>query len=250
MKRIKFLFRILAALLIIQIYACEKLIEHLPGKPKNCRIKRILYHSEHNGDYYGNFYYNKWGNPDSVIHGYVALVQSNQYFKYNNKQQMIEAIYGWNGGKEFWHKFAYTNRIITSDTLYVFPTSEEPEPLHYVNKWIVYYEYDNFGRIIKETRDLIYPIYDRRILTYVYDANGNRNNPYGPNFSYDNYTNIHVLHPIWQFLSKDYSLNNPFTAVSYNNFRLPTKLNSEASFHFLEIVERSMASAEIEYECK
>jgi len=250
MKRIKFFFRLIAALLIIQIYACEKIIENLPGKPKNCRIKRILYHSGYNGDYYGNFYYNKWGNPDSVIHGYVGLVNTNQYFKYNNKRQLIEAIYGWGGGKEQWHKFVYTNGIITSDTVYTFASNEEPEPLHYVNKLIVYFEYDNFGRIIKETRDLLYPVRDRNIWTYSYDANGNRNNPYEPNFSYDNYTNIHVLHPIWQFLSRDYSLNNPFHAVSYNNFRLPTKLNSEAGFNFLVGVERSMAGSEIEYECK
>src|SRR6202008_464117 len=91
MKRIKFFLRLLAALLIVQVYACEKIIENLPGKPKSCRIKKILFHGEWYPGHSATFYYNKWGNPDSVIYGHISLAVTNQLFKYNNKQQLIEA---------------------------------------------------------------------------------------------------------------------------------------------------------------
>jgi hypothetical protein len=249
MKKVKYIIRILVVLAIVQIYACEKILDQLPGKPKHCRVKRIFFQGDFSGDHYGNVYYNKWGNPDSVTYSIVGLARGNQYFKYNHKQQMIQARYGYPGIiKEIWHKFVYTNGFITSDTVYTLASSEEPEPLHYVNKLIVHFEYDNYGRMSKEIRELIYPSHHIDTNYYNYDARGNRIYP-ETNVTYDNYTNIHVLHPIWQFLSRDYSLNNPINAESYNNFRLPTRFD-RLEFFYNFIDERSIGKSAIEYDCK
>ena len=91
MKRIKYLFNILLVFAIVQICACEKILDQLPGKPKNCRVKRILFQGDFTGDHYGTVYYNKWGNPDSVTYSIIGLARPNEYFKYNNKQQVIQA---------------------------------------------------------------------------------------------------------------------------------------------------------------
>jgi len=248
MKRIKFFFRILAALLIVQLYACEKILDQLPGKPKNCRIKRIFFAQSWYPAHYGTFYYNKWGNPDSVIYGYVGTAITNKFFKYNKKQQLIEAKFNYSdGNKERWDKFGYKNDFITTDTVYMWPTREEPEPLYYTSKSIWSYEYDYLGRIIKETRNQIYPDLDTQVINYAYDQNGNQ--IYGSNYDYDNYNNINVLHPIWQFLSRNYSLNNIYHAAAYNNFRLPTKFGSE-TLPDRQFLDRSLVNAEIEYDCK
>ena len=43
---------------------------------------------------------------------------------------------------------------------------------------------------------------------------------------YDNKMNINRTNDIWQFLSRDYSVNNPFTAAAYNTARFPTTISS------------------------
>lgn len=250
MKQIKYLIRICVILAIVQFYACEKLIDHLPGKPKNCRVKRIYFDLQVSTDHYGVFYYNKWGNPDSVIYGHTGTALTNQFFRYNHKQQLIQARFTYEGGGvERLHRYGYTKGVITTDTSYSWPSQEEPEPLHYVNKSIIYFEYDNYGRIIKEKRNLIYPANVTDSFIYQYNSHGNR--IYGSNVSFDNYNNIYTTHPIWQFLSRDYSLNNPAQAASYNNFRLPTKFDSPHDFfssHFF--LDRMLNKSVIEYECK
>jgi hypothetical protein len=255
MKKFRNLFRILFFLAIISAVSCEKIIDFLPGKPKNCHIKRIHfieYSEDYYADfyyrnYYGNFYYNKWGNPDSVIFGFVSLGFTNVLFKYNNNKQLIQAKFVYSDGSyERWHKFGYTNGRITTDTFYVWGSNEEPEPLTYYRKFIYRYEYDNSGRIIKKIMG-----YGLGEQSFSYDANGNLITQQG--LVYDNYTNIHVLHPIWQFLDCDYNLNNPISATSYNNFRLPLRFE-----HVIPRYEgprylflgRQLDKSVIEYDCK
>ena len=252
MKRINSLFRILFFLAIISAASCEKIIDFLPGKPKNCRIKRIhflqnSYGYYGNTDYYGNFYYNKWGNPDSVIFGFVGLDATNVLLKYNNNKQLIQAKFVYSDGSyERWHKFGYTNGRITTDTIYIWGSNEEPEPLIYYRKFIFQYEYDNSGRIIKKIMG-----YGLGEQSFSYDANGNLISPQG--LVYDNYTNIHVLHPVWQFLDCDYNLNNPIPATSYNSFRLPLRFEHEIPMYErprYSFLGRRLDKSVIEYDCK
>ncbi|NLR65809.1 hypothetical protein HGH92_15960 [Chitinophaga varians] len=46
--------------------------------------------------------------------------------------------------------------------------------------------------------------------------------------TYDNKTNFHRLHPLWQFIDRNYSRNNSGSISSYNNAGLPTELSAPA----------------------
>jgi hypothetical protein len=249
-KKFKNLFRILFFLAIISAVSCEKIIDFLPGKSKECRIKRIHFVQSYS-EYYGDFYYNKFGNPDSVMFGFVATGSPNLYFKYNNKNQLRENRFLYSDGFfETWHKYGYSGKVITTDTIYWWGWGDrDPEPGNYYYKAIIYFEYDELGRIIKETYDATDPDYPPSALTYSYDSNGNLGNY---SSSYDRYRNIHTLNPIWQFLTRDYSLNNPIPATSYNNFRLPLTFDEAhppGSFIY-DFMNRSLEKATIEYDCK
>jgi hypothetical protein len=253
MDKIKTFARFAIVALLFLAVSCEKILDNLPGKPKNCRIKRIHFF-ENTFDYYGDFYYNKWGNPDSVIFGFVATGYTNLLLKYNNRKQLTQAKFTYTNPLvpyESWHKFGYVNGSITTDTVYIWGSNEEPEPLSYYAKRIDRYEYDNSGRIIKQILDQVYPDYPPTELIYSYDSNGNLITQRG--LVYDNYTNIHVLHPIWQFLDRDYNLNNPIEAISYNNFRLPLNFDQQRPSGELAkytLFGRSLDKSVIEYDCK
>ena len=246
MRKINNLVRLAFLGLLFFAVSCEKLIEYIPGKPKNCRIKKMHFH-DYSLDYLGDFYYNKWGNPDSVIFGFVATGSPNMYFKYNNKKQLTQAKFSYlNGSNEGLHRFGYTNGVITTDTTYNWPSNEEPVPLNYHSKTLSYFEYDDFGRIIKRTIHYLSPSYPPSEWTYSYDENGNLVTPVP--VQYDNYTNFLVLHPVWQFLEANYSRNNPLPAISYNNFRLPLKFEPGIAGGGVRFFGRGVT--EIEYDCK
>jgi len=237
MKIFKSLVRLLAVASVIQFVACEKIIDFNKAV-KNCKIKKI-----HFSDYEMNFYYNKWGNPDSVILTLLRFENYNLYFIYNNKKQLTVLQEGSRFGfPELLHRFGYTRGVITTDTV------DTWADFHYIN----YLEYDGHGRITKTTIVPIGlpPLPENTIIeTYQYNEEGNslRHNPFG----YDHKLNPHQLHPLWQFISRDYSLNNPIAAVHYNNFGLPTKFAEPLrSFQFLGNSLNALNNSEITYECK
>ena len=256
MKQINFCTRFLLIILAVQAISCEKSVEiasEKQSKPKNtkgCQIDRIHFF-EDGSDYYADFYYNKAGDPDSVIFGFVGTGFPNLHFKYNSKRQLTQAKFLYSDRTyETWHKFGYTKGQITTDTVYVWGSDEEPEPEFYYSKSINQYEYDSEGRIIKLILDQVSPDYPPTELIYSYDANGNQ--IYGENLNYDKYLNIHTLHPIWQFFAKDYSLNNPITAKTYNSFRLPVEFDDPSpdwQFPTHNFFGRSLNKAVIEYDC-
>jgi len=250
MKRINCVVRLSFIVLAMQALSCEKLDDYLPDKPRNCLIKKIHFF-DGSSDYYGNFYYNAWGHPDSVIFGFVMTGFPNLHFKYNNTGRLTQAKFVYSNGEyETWHKLGYTNGLITTDTVYVWGSEEEPEPLYYYSKSINRYEYDTAGRITKLILHQVSPDYPPNELIYAYDANGNLIT--GQETPYDNYVNIHVLNPIWQFFAEDYSLNNPIAAKNYNSFRLPLEFDNPSSswaFPTHTFFGRSLNKSVIEYDC-
>ncbi len=247
MKIVKTLVRLLVVLFAIQFVACEKIIDFNKAV-KNCRIKKIHFYIQYeNADYDMDFYYNKWGNPDSVTLTLLRFENYNLYFIYNNKKQVIVLQEGRNFGQpEILHRFGYTRTLITTDTV------DTWADFHYIN----YFEYDGHGRIIKSTVVPIdLPPGSGFEETYQYNGEGNLIRRQ-PSF-YDNKINLQQLHPFWQFIGRDYSLNNPLPAVQYNNFGLPTRFEDHRpgfeftnNFPFLANGSNSLDKSEIFYECK
>ena len=249
LKKPNYFVQLLLIVFIVPATSCEKIMEVLPEQQGTCQIKRIQFF-DGNSNYYGDFYYNASGNPDSVIFGFVHTGFPNLHFKYENGRLTQAKFIYLDRTYETWHKLGYTNGVITTDTVYVWGSEEEPEPLSYYSKSINRYEYDTSGRIIKLILDQVSPDQPANELTYSYNANGNLIT--GENMTYDNYFNIHGLHPIWQFFSQDFSVNNPMTAKTYNSFGLPLEFdNSSPDWQFPShnFFGRNLNKSVIEYNC-
>ena len=251
-SRIGYLAVVIASILLS---SCHKILDYGPDQPPpNYRIKSIQFNAPP-VPHTGIFYYNRWGNPDSVIFGWVATGTPNFYFNYNKKKQLREIKENYvNGLYEKWHRLGLNNKgQIMTDTLYVFGVQgQDPETSNYWYKRIEYYQYDKLGRIIKVITDHIHPDYDTTSFTYAYNSEGNLDNPHYIE-QYDNKRNPFTLHPVWQFIQRDYSLNNPIPAAEYNSFRLPTRFNwpiENFTSRFTFFGGRALEQTEIVYEEK
>jgi hypothetical protein len=87
--------------------------------------------------------------------------------------------------------------------------------------------------------------YPTQIYQFEYDGNGNL---VTPGVVYDNKINFHRTNKIWMFLDRDYSINNPFAAETYNSNHLPVKLVTDKTSDFLWI--SYIAETTLTYSCK
>jgi hypothetical protein len=101
------------------------------------------------------------------------------------------------------------------DTTYTFAAyNGGTYPTGYWGLRINKYTYDAMNRISRIDTDALLPAPAYSYSTnYNYDAAGNL---IKPSTVYDAKVNFHRTHKIWQLVDKDYSQNNPLTAVSYN----------------------------------
>lgn len=229
MKKLKpFLAVIVIACLLFPLAACEKVMEYLEENPdsdiKYCNIKKF---TENSGPAAGprvaDFTYNAFGNPVKVIVNNVGTGNPNRFFKYDSHQRLKEYRGEYtNGNYEFWYRYAYapaSNRIIT-DTVYIFGPIA-PEPTTFFDRRVTHYTYDAGGRIIQtSTVSTVFPG-PPVVSTYTYDAMGNL---VRPGITYDTKINLHRTNRVWMFLDRDYSVNNPLTADTYNSNGLPTSI--------------------------
>ncbi|NSL90287.1 hypothetical protein ECE50_025865 [Chitinophaga sp. Mgbs1] len=186
------------------------------------------------------FSYNSYGNPLSIVPQHYETGWNQFTFKYDNQQRMVsrKSAYTTEDIYDFLHRYRYDhlNRIVRDTEYYVFPVNDL-QPIS-----TTAYTYDNLHRIIKTVREFLPgPVNKksagRRIVAhdYYYNALGNAwkihisDNLFCPDEcseydiypQYDNHVNYHRLHPLWQFLSRDYSRNNAVQAFNYNSHRLP-----------------------------
>lgn len=244
--------RILFTVLFFGMASCDRADQYLPSQQNlQCRIKKITFERS-STPYAGFFYYNKKNNPDSVIYERVHTGLPNLHFYYdkNHKLTELKAVYR-NNNYESWHIFTWQGQRIVADTIYTWgQTDIRPAPGNYHDKWVRLFEYDVKGRMIKMTNRYLEPYpYEDWVATYSYDANGNLDR--GPAVVYDNYRNPLSLHPFWQFLTRDYSVNNSYPATVYNQFRLPVQFDLPMQFpsrmYFL-MGGRWLDDAKLEYE--
>lgn len=126
--------KLLILLSVFLLSGCYKIMDYWPSQPPaHYRIKSVTFHEEYYGTYQGNFYYNRSGDPDSVIYGYVGTAFPNLYFSYNSKKQVseIKAFYT-NDGFDSWHRLGYNQKgLITTDTLYTWGVKYQ-DPNHQI----------------------------------------------------------------------------------------------------------------------
>jgi hypothetical protein len=244
------------ALFIISLLytACTK-EDHNPNGAPVCRVYQLIGLIDYHQDTITIVYNNK-GNPVEMNRTFVSTGSPRYVFKYDKRDRLIDLIglYNHPTNYEIRFRYAYDHKDrISSDTAYVLGFVGVPNRPEYFREYI----YDNKDRLVEFRHKS--PIYPDSYWAYYYHYNQQGNlekvtNEYGSevplfSFDYDNKVNINSLHPIWQFLSGDYSRNNLSIALAYNVKGLPTVFNQGEKMdgHFANI---SFNNLEVVYQCR
>lgn len=257
-SRVSFLFVCLPVVLL-SLMGCRKELTPvtidevagtpLPGQPTYCRIESIWEKPHAPDQRYILVLYDEYENPVAVTQPVVGTGRPYRTFKYDmwHRLRQYRGEYA-NGHYEFWHFYGYDlNGRIGVDTMYTFGLMGATGPVNWFERRISHYTYDTQGRIIKVvTTSTNSP--GTTETNYAYDANGNLIYPPAFGIMYDNKMNYNRTNDIWQFLNRDYSRNNPFTAVSYNASGFPTEINTTRPVSFLN--DFNLQRSQIGYSCR
>jgi hypothetical protein len=204
------------------LYSCIKPPHDFDPRDGNnvyngCRVKQTInQQTVESAVITHNFVYNSSNNPESVSSDGVGTANPNLIFKYDGKGRLIEysGIYP-NGLFEFVHKYGYSHNRIVTDTQYVFGTYATLSG--YFSKRYKYLSYDYLNRIVQDSEVYVFPAPSVNVINFSYDATGNLVN----GKVYDTKLNPHRTNKIWMFIDRDYSVNNPVAANTYNSVGLP-----------------------------
>ncbi len=221
----------------------------LPGQTTYCRIESLWLDPFTPGQRFHLILYDQYENPVAITQPNVGTGHPYHTFKYDHWHRLREyrGEYS-NGNFEFWRFYGFDlNGRIGVDTQYVLGAMGPTGPLSYFERTIHKYTYDGQGRIIKVVSDAqINPTHTE--VNYTYDASGNLVYPPASGITYDNKMNMNRTNDIWQFLNRDYSMNNPFTADAYNGTGFPTVLNLSRNIAWLN--EFQIRNSQISYSCR
>lgn len=253
----------LLIIIIVFLSSCQKSDEYLSsssaeemnlngyaksnGQIKKCSILQIIYNVSGATTDVLQFSYNSVGNPVSITRKAGAYTgYPNFLFKYDDKERLTDFIGPYdnnNTNAEFWHKYFYDGRgNIVLDSAYIFPNITNGCPTNAYSNQLTFYTYDKQDRIIKDST--VFSNLNPVVHTYVYDANGNK-----AGHVYDNQVNINLTNKLWMFLNRDYSVNNPFKADSYNVSGLPSSFNLPPDGNAFWFLENVYPKAQIIYAC-
>jgi hypothetical protein len=253
--------------LILPLAGCHLIdmndILHHPDKiPQLCDIKKMTYIAPGFTtvpQVTTLFYYNKWGNPDSVISDYSATGHpSRYYFRYDHQRRLVWYLSAFdveNGNYWSWSRYQYDhkNRII-SDSTYSFGSIVNGQPQYPSETHFRYkttYTYDARDRVTQAVYN--YGNGATVVRGFVYDSQGNRQDAGSSTpIVYDNKANLHRTNKVWMFMMLNYSMNNatsgypPSLPTSYNHYGLPLNLPEYTTFLDLSVGKNAV----ITYKCK
>jgi hypothetical protein len=226
-----------AALAILALSSCNKLVDHiknhLDDDDKTYRIE--TWKRSDSGPEYANlgtFTYNANNDPTSLTFEH----RGGYYWKFNyDKHKRLSETYLYEGAEYFegsyreYRKYKYNNKgQIISDTTYEygeFDSIPTPQNNYY---WVTTYTYDPKGRVIKTVEKHVKQTPEEPDFAITYEFSYNEDgNLVRPGYTYDNKLSFLRTNKIWMFLSRDYSVNNPIPASSYNSFGLPLVFNHD-----------------------
>ncbi|PWV56856.1 hypothetical protein [Chitinophaga sp. S165] len=233
--------------------ACSK-DDHYPPGGQYCRVHQLIGRIGYDQDTITIKYNNK-GNPVEMNRTFVSTGRPRFVFKYDKRDRLIDLIglyrHPTNYEIRFRYAYDYKGRI-SSDTVYTLGFTDVPNRPDYLRE----YTYDNKDRLIQVRHKGISNPDVRFAYNYHYNQQGNLEKVTDAggvvtlsDFKYDNKVNINSLHPIWQFLSGDYSRNNVNVALSYNAYGLPTAFDQgeKREGQFANIAFSNIA---ISYQCR
>jgi hypothetical protein len=228
-----------ALMAMLVLPACSKMREYIEQHPsevsKYCRIDSLAVKGDGPTAQY-QFTYNDAGNP--VAMKFVAppddLFGFDLYFRYDKLGRLADnqQTPPGNAFVNLWHRYSYPSPNVIIDSLYEYgghigdanPPNDPGVPKQ-MHKLLL----DQYGRTVKILS------YNPDLTTELsYDKNGNL---ISAGIFYDDKVNIYQTNKVWQFISNNYSRNNPTspppgtiggplesTPAAYNAYGLPTKL--------------------------
>ena len=256
-------------LIVLTIVGCNKVAEFLrsskDGDIKYCNIKSIQFAYDYKPKV-ATISYNAHGYPVSAILNQTETGLTNRYYYYDKKDRLVKEVgdYG-NGIFQYYRKYQHDakGRVISDTTYAEGELSPGREMISYLSFTTSTYHYDKYDRVIKYTMQFNFTPPTRPIAWfYEYDEDGNLSGTGAGaadeppvieplNLQYDNKINPNRTNKIWMFLNRDYSVNNSFIADSYNQNKLPLKINiperSQPPYTFFGI---GMEKSEFTYLCK
>ena len=223
----------------------EVLNTPLPGQTMYCRIESIWENPWTPDQRFLLVAYDQYENPAYITTPLPSTGHPFRVFKYDSWHRLRQYLgdYG-NGFFEFWHFYGFDNNgRIGVDTTYTFGQLLD-KPVGYFERRISWIEYDSQGRIVKISNTNNFGA--SWVDNFTYMAGGNLMRP---GVTYDSKVNICRTNDIWMFLSRDYSMNNPFTADAYNVAGEPTMINVPSPFIFI-LSDIQLNHAQVGYACR
>ncbi len=215
----------------------------LPDLSK-CKIRRI-YQFDFNGLATALFSYNKAGNPYSVLYSDGGTGVHDHYFFYDSKNRLTEYRLEWTGYPHELHYYSHNdkNQIVKDSAIY----RDCCGPIVSINVSTI--EYDTQGRVVKETIvnkfSIDAPPGGTRRPTYTYDSRGNLAVAGWKSSSYDNKINPLRQNPVFQFIFRNYSMNNAAVQPKYNSIGLPLSIKPSNDYFFNEL-----ETVKVIYDCQ
>src|SRR5688572_1342540 len=194
-----------------------------------CKI-RMIYQDIGGTTQSGLFSYNKLGQPYSLLYSNNGTGNPNHFFIYDAKNRLREYHKRYSSFVVERHQYGYnaSNQIV-KDTF----TSREAG-VHYIG--ISTIEYDAMGRVIKETIVNTFndsgPLDPIRRPTYTYDSRGNVAVAGWKSSSYDYKINPLRQSPVFQFILRNYSMNNAAVQPKYNSRGFPRSAHPSNDYLF------------------
>ncbi|MBL7696866.1 MAG: hypothetical protein JNK79_01860 [Chitinophagaceae bacterium] len=207
----------------------RRLYQKYPGSPGPATLDAV-------------FSYNSAGNPYSVLYQ-PGTIPDAHYFKYDANKRLTEYIQFYGSWEYNHHYYTYNgNSQIIKDSLILF---DEGRPFY---TDVATIEYDSQGRVIKETivntRNDFGTLSPVRRPTYTYDSRGNLATKYSKSSSYDYKINPLRQSPVFQFIHRNYSMNNASVQAKYNSIGLPLSIERSNDEFF-----NYFGYTRVEYDC-
>lgn len=209
----------------------------------SCKIRRIY---QEGATVSALFSYNRVGNPYSVLYSNGGTGVDNHYFYYDAQNRLTEWRLVWGDFPVHHHFYKYnTKNEIVKDSLINNNAGNGEVNSVYVST----IEYDGSGRVIKET---IVNTYSRlgtfestRRPTFTYDSRGNLAVTGWKSSSYDNKINPLRQNAVFQFIFRNYSMNNAAVQTRYNSLGLPLSINPANDAFF-----NALTTDKVVYDCQ
>jgi len=226
----------------------------LPGQVTYCRIESFWLHPGQVDQQFRIVAYNEFENSTFISNPMVQTGSPFRSFKYDSWHRLVQFLESYsNNNFETWHFYGFDlSGRIAVDTSYTFGSSLTGKPTNYYYRSISWLTYDSQNRIVRSdntitpdpTNPMVPP--STNTQTWTYNSAGNLD---GTGATYDNKLNLNRTNDIWMFLARDYSMNNPFTATSYNTTGFPTAIGAMPN-RFINSNDIFLGNSQVGYGCR